>query len=203
VKPTLQQRQRVAQRIAHVVDPRGADSLAGKIGRGFASRDEVPGRQPVDQDAVDLLGDRAVVLAQTRPKMSHGDLELHRGKRGRERRVAVTRHHDDVRPLGDQDALHALQRTGHLGALGIVFHVEDVVGGSNGQQLRQRLGQPRVLPPKDRHGRVPRGRQPAAQRRDHRRDAQQVARGPDGVDQRGRRPAHGRSMVDGIGSAPR
>ena len=56
----------------------------------------------IGQDAVELLGHRAVERPHPRLDMSHGDARLRRGEPARERRVRIAVDEQHIRPLGRQ-----------------------------------------------------------------------------------------------------
>ena len=72
----------------------------------------------IGESAIVLLGHRRVEAAQTRLEVAHRDVELHRGERGRERRVHVTGYDDEVRTQLEERPLELVERARRLLGMG-------------------------------------------------------------------------------------
>ena len=111
----------------------------GQVLDGGVGGAQQQGRQVVGDDAVLLLGHRAVERAQAGLDVADRQVELRGGERARQRRggVAVDEHH--VRGLGDQQGLEPLQHHRELGDRAARAHLEGVVG-LRARPARRRTG---------------------------------------------------------------
>lgn len=85
----------------------GWNPLAYEVLLGLGRRREQQVRQPIREDAVDLLWHRPVPRSKPRFNMHDGDPELRSRERGGYRACHVADDHDDLRATGEQVAFHA------------------------------------------------------------------------------------------------
>jgi hypothetical protein len=108
-----------------------AAEVIDRIGRGG----EQDVRELIGDDAVDLLGHRAIERAEARLHVREPDPALGRDQRGGDRRVHVTDRQDQVRSLAATDLLEGHHHPGDLLGVGRRAHAEAPVG----------LGQPEIV----------------------------------------------------------
>jgi hypothetical protein len=102
----------------------------------------------VGDDAVDLLGHRAVEGAQARLQVGDRDGELDGDERRGERRVDVAGDDHEIRALLDQDGLDAFHHARGLDGVAGGAHAEHVVGRRHPELLREDVAhQPVVVLP--------------------------------------------------------
>ena len=130
---------RVARAITlpqHFVDHGVAGDVDAGVGDAFAAQQvarmrgggEQEFREMVGEDAIDLLGHRAVVGAQPGFDVPHDDAQLLRRERGGEHRVGVALDQDHVRVLARQHRLHPAHDRGDLIGLRAGADLEVEVG---------------------------------------------------------------------------
>jgi hypothetical protein len=129
---SLQQRpqphQRVDHRVADEMDALGRDALAEEVLLGFGAVREAPGRDLVDEYAVDLLGHRPVEAPQAGLDVRHGNVELDGRERPGQSRVDVADHDHELGPLGEQHLLDPLEAAARLRPVAAGADAEEMIG---------------------------------------------------------------------------
>ena len=106
--------ERVNHHVADEHDSLGIDSRTREIGDARRLRDEEPVGQGVGDDAVQLLGHRAVETPQSRFNMREGQAEFRRHERRRHGRRHVADHDNPIRAQIEQHRLQSPQDFGRL-----------------------------------------------------------------------------------------
>jgi hypothetical protein len=183
----FQRHQRVDHRVADQVDPLGRDALGVQVVDGLGAVHEEAVGEMVGDDAVQLLGHRAVEAAQAGLDVGEGDLHLRRGQRRGHGRVDVAGDDREVRALLLQDGLEPLHHPRRLLRVAAGADLEHVVRLGHAELLEEYLRHHPVVVLAGVDERVAALRQARAQGADHRRRLDEVGPGPDDVDDAHRR----------------
>ncbi len=132
-----------AQRIDHDVSYEmhavGRYALRAQIlGRVTRWQEEEVG-QAIRDDAIDLLGHRPIAAPQARLDVADADVQLRGHQRGRDRRVHVAVHEQQVGLALQQERLEALHDRGRLLRMGPRPDPEVIVGRRDPQLLEERV----------------------------------------------------------------
>ena len=120
----LHRHERVDHGVADVEDALRRHALSYEIPAGFGGMYKQHLGELVGEHAVQFLGHRPVVRAESGLDMRDGDLELRRHQRCRKRRRHIPRYDEHVRPLVLEHRLEALEHARSLHRRRACTHLE-------------------------------------------------------------------------------
>ena len=182
VDPLAHRHERVDHRVAHVVNRLDRAAFANEVLACLWRVDEQQIGYGVGQDAVDLLGHRAVERAQPRLDVADSNAQLGRHDRGGERRVDIAGNEHDVRPPLQQHGLEPLHDARCRRCMGASPDVEPDVGLANPEFVEEHLRHGGVVMLTGMDERVFERLGTLGQSRDDRRDLHEVGTGADDRD---------------------